>query len=234
MVVSKKGILKSRKGQSVMAFVDSSIGVTIENEVFCSTVRASDCDIVISKTSGPRCTKCVQYRSSLRSSYANYIKPKNIDAMTSTSSHINLRYLCTPQRSTRALRRKAQIGIKSRRIKALEEKLQYCINEKGVDVDSDLNDGLLDLMKSISLDGNESFHNGSLKKIFWEQQLKVASVKNKRQIRWHPLIIKWCLSMKLSSSAAYRAMRETGFITLPSEHTLCDYTHIFKAKPGRS
>ena len=27
-------------------------------------------------------------------------------------------------------------------------------------------------------------------------------------------------------------MRESGFITLPSEYTLWDYTHAFKTKPG--
>lgn len=27
-------------------------------------------------------------------------------------------------------------------------------------------------------------------------------------------------------------MRETGFISLPSERTLRDYTHVFQAKPG--
>lgn len=64
------------------------------------------------------------------------------------------------------------------------------------------------------------------------QQKKAAMVRDKRQIRWHPLIIKLCLSIKLSSPAAYRALKDTGFVRLPSERTLRDYTHTIKAKPG--
>ena len=34
----------------------------------------------------------------------------------------------------------------------------------------------------------------------------------------------WCLHLKLMSTAAYHAMRSSGFITLPSERTLEDYS----------
>ena len=34
------------------------------------------------------------------------------------------------------------------------------------------------------------------------------------------------------SSAAYHAMRTSGFIRLPSERTLRDHTHYFKNQPG--
>ena len=38
--------------------------------------------------------------------------------------------------------------------------------------------------------------------------------------------------MKLLSSSAYHATRTAGFIKLPSERTLRDYTHYFKQKAG--
>ena len=34
---------------------------------------------------------------------------------------------------------------------------------------------------------------GSFPRIFWEQQLKVASSRDKRGMRWHPVMIKWAL-----------------------------------------
>ncbi len=43
-------------------------------------------------------------------------------------------------------------------------------------------------------------------------------------------MVKWCLHLKMISSAAYHAMR--GFIKLPYERTLRDYTHLFKAATG--
>ena len=45
-------------------------------------------------------------------------------------------------------------------------------------------------------------------------------------------MIKWCLNLKLLSSAAYHCLRSSGFVNLPSERTLLDYTHFFKSKPG--
>ena len=51
-------------------------------------------------------------------------------------------------------------------------------------------------------------------------------------MRWHPLIIRWCLNLKLMSTSAYHAMKTAGFIRLPSERTLRDYSNYFKSKTG--
>ena len=40
-------------------------------------------------------------------------------------------------------------------------------------------------------------------------------------------MIRWCLNLKLLSSA-----RTSGFMKLPSERLLCDYTHHVKARSG--
>jgi hypothetical protein len=97
MVLAKKGVIKSRKNPSVSScFIDSRVSV-YENQVYSSTVRTSDCDILIPLTSSShRCSKCIKYRASLCSSYANYVQPKDDSSMTASSSHTNLRYICTP------------------------------------------------------------------------------------------------------------------------------------------
>lgn len=43
---------------------------------------------------------------------------------------------------------------------------------------------------------------------------------------------RWCLNLKYLSSAAYHSLRTAGFVKLPSERTLRDYTHYFKSKTG--
>ena len=53
-------------------------------------------------------------------------------------------------------------------------------------------------------------------------------------MRWHPCMVRWCLNLKLLSSAAYHSLRTSGFLTLPSEHTLRDYTHFIKSPAGFS
>ena len=59
-----------------------------------------------------------------------------------------------------------------------------------------------------------------------------ASKAKKNGVRWHPLFIRWCLNIMLTSSKTYEIIRESGFISLPSKRTLQDYTHWIKLQPG--
>lgn len=73
---------------------------------------------------------------------------------------------------------------------------------------------------------------GAFTVFFWEEQFRAATCNDPRAVRWHPLMIRWCLNLKLLSSSAYHAMRSAGFIKLPTERTLRDYTHYFESKTG--
>ena len=46
------------------------------------------------------------------------------------------------------------------------------------------------------------------------------------------MMIRWCLNLKLLSSSSYHTLRTSGFLKLPSQRTLRDYTHFFKSKAG--
>jgi len=54
------------------------------------------------------------------------------------------------------------------------------------------------------------------------QQLQYNFVQDKRQIKWHRLVLCFALNLTYLSPSAYW---ESGLIQLPSEHTLIDYTH---------
>ena len=56
--------------------------------------------------------------------------------------------------------------------------------------------------------------------------------KSKTAFRWHPLFIRWCLNIMLTSSKTYDIIRDSGFINLPSKRTLRDYTHWLTSKAG--
>ena len=73
----------------------------------------------------------------------------------------------------------------------------------------------------------ESFSDPNcFQRLLWEQQQKYKSLKDKRGMRWHPMITKWCIYLKGRSSGTYDALCNSGFISLPSERTLYDYTNI--------
>ena len=96
IVLSKKGTIKSRKYSEMSSFLDSSLPVLHNGQVFPSTVRSSECAIVI-PVSALKCTNCIKYHTVLHSIYSNYIKPKDTEAAIEDSSHVNLRFMTTPQ-----------------------------------------------------------------------------------------------------------------------------------------
>lgn len=102
----------------------------------------------------------------------------------------------------------------------------------GVDVGQSLAQDLVMIIEENSGHTEEHFPKGSFRRVFWDQQLEAAKAKDPRQMRWHPCVIRWCLNLKLLSSSAYHALRTSGFIKLPSERTLSDYTHFIKSKAG--
>ena len=78
------------------------------------------------------------------------------------------------------------------------------------------------------------YPEGSFQQIFWDQQKQAMKQKDMRGIRWHPLMIRFCLYLRQHSGKAYEALRQSGCITLPSQRTLRDYSHSVKAGVGFS
>lgn len=76
--------------------------------------------------------------------------------------------------------------------------------------------------------------DGSFRKLFWQQQTKALLCQDLCQRHWHPLMIKWCLNLKLVSSAAYHSLQASGMSVLPSDGTLWDYSNIVKSTVGFS
>ena len=68
-------------------------------------------------------------------------------------------------------------------------------------------------------------------KFFWEQQRKLLQTPTFGR-RYHPHLIRFCLSLHAKSPAAYRELRDSGVLVLPSERTLRDYRNFFKPQLG--
>ena len=66
---------------------------------------------------------------------------------------------------------------------------------------------------------------------FLKDQAKALNVPS-RQMRWHPLVIKWCFKLYAKSQSMYADLRDSGFLKLPSVRTLCDYKNYSSSKSG--
>ena len=70
-------------------------------------------------------------------------------------------------------------------------------------------------------------------KFFWEQQIKLLQTK-KMGIWYHPQVIRFAFYIHGKSPSAYRELRDSGALVLPSERVLRDYKNYFKPKDGIS
>ena len=80
------------------------------------------------------------------------------------------------------------------------------------------------LMDELTPSVDQQFSEDYPQHLLWQEQLKYNRLNKKQQMRWHPLIIRFALNLLYSSRAAYHAVTSSGFLSLPSERTLRDYS----------
>jgi len=222
MVNSKKGKILSPDG-SVAAQVDT-VPVEFGGRNYSSTIRTSKCEILSKST---KCSVCTKYRATLRSMYHRW----NSASTPSSSAFINERYMNTPQKIEKIDKFRSRAYKAERAVLILSQKV-HKLMAKGDHLDTGFQSDLVAIMHDNQGKVNEAYPEGSFARLFWDEQLKAATSSNSKQMRWHPVLVKWCLNLKLISSSAYHALRSTGFIKLPSERTLFDYTHYCTNKVG--
>ena len=129
---------------------------------------------------------------------------------------------------------KSRIGaaLKAERLKCQQttaelNKMKLELQRNSVQIDEQLSN---DFTKILS-DAKEvtPFMN-----LFWQQQKEMFKVGNRKNVRFHPMIIRYCLSLYLKSKAAYEELRNSGVLVLPSSRTLIDYKNHITPKVGFS
>ena len=99
------------------------------------------------------------------------------------------------------------------------------IYSNSIEINKALEDDILNIL------GNSDLKSTPHMNLFWQQQKKLlASSKFGR--RYHPHLIRFCLSLHSKSPSADRELASSGVLVLPSERTLRDYRNFFKPKPG--
>lgn len=223
MVKAKKGALKSISGEKAAA-IDDAFQVSLNGEVYQQTIRTTDCSLLVH---GAKCQACTDCRSHLRATHSRWSRNKD-----KVSKFSNNRYLNTPQKQRKMKDLQARAYAAEQEVKKLQEYIKSSTEKNGVLVDESLHNDLQAVMKDQSKEISKLFPEGSFRRLFWDEQLKMAKLKNAASMKWHPMMIRWCLNLKLLSSSAYHALRTSGFLKLPSERTLRDYTHFVKTRPG--
>ena len=223
----KGGMIRGERGHGdVVAYIDNTTVIDYLGNSFCCSVRRTECDIICKRNKGNlpvRCKHCDTFRGTLRSTFSRAQRVAKDN--TSTSSHTCYCNLTSAEKEERLKNLHRSLLSATNRNSALEAKIAARIQTQSISLPekdiTDINSIIHDVKSLVE----ERFPSDSPQRIFWDQQLQYNSLKNKKQMRWHPYMIKFALNLKYLSTSAYRAARLSGIIHLPSERTLSDYTH---------
>ena len=225
MANGRKGKFTSTSG-GITAYLDKNAAVEINGKTYCETIRSSRCHLLIR---GTKCPECVSYRDTLRSMHHRWLKRQKVSSQVSTHSHTNERWLNTPQRKVKTTELKKRAVTAEKKVRYLRDKIAASTAKLAVDVDDELHNDLKRMMGDNNDRIRNQYKEGGFHRLFWAQQMEAMS-KFPTQRRWHPMLIRWCLHLRMLSPAAYDALR--GIITLPCGRTLQDYTHYIKSGVG--
>ena len=227
-----------KRGGSVVG-VDGKVSAIIDNQedivsggiTYSKTVRHTDCEVFCSPDTANlrRCPCCKKYRSQLHVMYSRQSKASD---RVSHNSHTNYRFLSSAEKDERLHNLQRAKVAQNKCNKRLSEKLNELIDNEGVRLTEQDTSDVTSIFNSVTDDVIKNFKDGSIQQIFWEQQKNYSLLSNKKSMKWHPLVIRFALSLKYASSSAYRMARNSGLIALPSERTLRDYTHWITVKDG--
>ena len=192
--------------------------------------------VLSSKEPSVRCHPCAKYRNTLRAIASRKRRQIPINRGDLTS-HINYRYLTESEKIDRMKKQRSEVRKTKLQRDRLIEKLERLTQSQGASVDICLHNDLCRIIND-EQSAVSKLPEDSFQRLFWEQQ-SLAALKKKqsskddcRGMRWHPLMIRWCLYLRHQSQKAYERVRDV--LSLPSQRTLRDYTHFCASSSGFS
>ena len=184
--------------------------------------RAPDCQILVNDTNP--CSSCSKFNQK-----CVYDTTRKQTKLTEPAK------LNAPIKNTRPERLKLTIQNQILQCKLFEEeinKMKATLEMDSQPVDSQLSKDFVTLFSGCDQERVPPFM-----KLFWEEQQKYLTSSSSSSIRYHPMIIKYCLSLAAKSSSSYSDLRYnsktgSGVLVLPSLRTLRDYKNYIRPKRG--
>ncbi len=205
----------------------------VDRSLPAATVRSNDCKLLLPPGyTQSRCSNCIKNRATISRQLSRSVV--SVASHTTPSSHTNYRFLNRTQLVSRLQQTHHQLRLSVKQIDRLKTKIADAVAQKGIQVDEELHSGLQQIMSTESSRIANSLTPDSFQQLFWQQQHEAAKKSSAKGMKWHPMMIRWCIYLRHKSSGAYELLRESGCLKLPSQRTLRDYTYYVKAKVGFS
>ena len=212
-----KGVTSVDSSNLIIHSVPCKVDIESEVPLQAHTYkRPKDCAVFIDKTDHEICENCskfiVQQNKTVRQ------KNSNINTAAKPNAPLSFTH---PNKVKLALQEQRLV---CKNLKMEIEKMKIEIETKSMNLDSELSSDIQNIMS------NNLANATPFMKLFWEQQTKLF--QNRKSQRYHPMIIRFCLSLASKSASAYDELRNSNVLTLPSRRTLRDYKNAIKPSAG--
>ena len=171
------------------------------------------------------CQECVLQNKTFENKKQKKLKRKS-DAMKLPAKLNAPISLTSPQRLKLTLQ---NYRFENKQLKDEIKKMDDAITTSSYEISPELNSDMVSIM-------NGSRNVSPSMKLFWDEQQKYIATAGK-EIRYHPMIIRYCLTLASKSPSAcddirYDEKNGTGFLILPSRRRLRDYKNYIKPQQG--
>ena len=227
MCKSRRQLLRAANGKP-LARLDEHSPFHVQKKQVLAAIRDHSCQMLIKGTRRRCCLPCTSQRRRL----LGLLRQSKRKTVISPSRFTTHAHLTTPQKNKKLQTLIAWQKVFRRKISRMKKKIIKSTKERGINVCPSLDGDLRAIMAEKTPDVYKQYSFGTFRRLFWDEQRKASTVKSASGMRWHPVMIRWALNLKMLSSSAYHALRTSGFVKLPSERTLRDYTHFFHQKTG--
>ena len=123
---------------------------------------------------------------------------------TDADSHVNYRYLKTPEKTEliQALHRQND-HLNVKKLSQLQSRLKVAIEQQAAEIDDLVTEDLSQMMHEEEAQMQSLFPKGSFQQVFWQQQKRALQQKHRCGIRWHSLMICFCLYLQHHSGKVW-------------------------------
>ena len=179
--------------------------------------RSRRCWFICEQLNATQCQACIEYLHGFdkakKSKQSRLTKPAHVKAPVSQTD---------PER--------IKLTLQGQRLRCMElerelDEMRTELLKSNFEVDQELNS-----------DFTKIFDSGDNKltpfmKLFWQQQKELFSRKS-TGVRYHPMIIRICLSLAAKSPSCYEELRSSGVLVLPIQRRLRDYRNAIRPRRG--
>ena len=156
-----------------------------------STIRVITC-LKLVPSDVNRCSECQNYRPQLTTRSSRLAQDEPLVSPKRNTPNIHL--------SRKDLEQKVKDYQRDRRaLKQSNQRLQKKITKMSKQESVSLGEEINDIISNVARTNSPGFDENSPKYLLWEQQKKMSNLKSKTSMRWHPVMIRWCLSIYLKS-----------------------------------